>query len=97
MAVLGSAALLTAEVNAGIEVFKLLEPEIQKGFISLFHLFHHKQTQLAAAQHVAPAANVKSNMQNQDAASTRTTDVKVIKPMQDLSSTSTDPEMPFTS
>lgn len=97
MAVLGSAALFTAEVNAGIEVFKLLEPEVQKGFIGLFHLFHHKQTQIAAAQNVAPAANVKSNMQNQDAAPTRTTEVKVTKPLQDLSSTSLNSEAPSTS
>jgi hypothetical protein len=56
MAVLGSAALLTAEVNAGIEVFKLLEPEIQKGFIGLFHLFHHKQLQVNKAQTPAPTS-----------------------------------------
>jgi hypothetical protein len=60
MAVLGSAALLTAEVNAGIEVFRLLEPEIQKGFIGLFHLFHHKQLQLAKTQTGALAVDGKS-------------------------------------
>jgi hypothetical protein len=87
MAFLGSAALLTAEVNAGIEVFKLLEPEIQRGFIGLFHLFHHKQTQLAAAQNGIPAVGGKSSVGDQ-----------VPRPApvaeKDLSSTSLDPETP---
>lgn len=52
---LGSAALLEVEINAGIEVFKLLEREVQKGFIALFHLFHHKQ-QISATQFLAEAA-----------------------------------------
>jgi hypothetical protein len=87
MAVLGSAALLTAEVNAGIEVFNLLEPEIQRGFIGLFRLFHHKQTQLAAAQNGAPTVDGKSSLGDQ---------VPQPAPVaeKDLSSTSLDPEMP---
>ncbi len=50
-----NAALFAAEVNAGIEVFKLLEPEVQKAFVALFHHFHHKQ-QISAAQFLAEAA-----------------------------------------
>jgi hypothetical protein len=51
----GNAALFAAEVNAGIEVFRLLEPEVQKAFVALFHHFHHKQ-QISAAQFLAEAA-----------------------------------------
>lgn len=43
MAILESSALLDVEINAGLEVFKLLEPEVQKGFIALFHLFRHQR------------------------------------------------------
>lgn len=78
--VAGGAMLLAAEVNAGIEVFKLLEPEVQKGFVALFHLFHHKQQQITAAQFLAEAATELQQRQS--------------KPKQDLSSTSLDPGMP---
>ncbi len=50
MAILGNAALLEVEINAGLEVFKVLEPEVQKGLIGLFHLFHSKQNEVKAAQ-----------------------------------------------
>jgi hypothetical protein len=50
MAILGGAALLEVEINAGLEVFKVLEPEVQKGLIGLFHLFHRKQNEAKAAQ-----------------------------------------------
>jgi hypothetical protein len=43
VAILGSSPLLEVEINAGLEVFKLLEPEVQKGFIALFHLLHHQR------------------------------------------------------
>ena len=43
MAALGTDVLL-AEIEAGIEAFRLLEPEVQKVFVALFHLFHRKQT-----------------------------------------------------
>lgn len=88
MAVLGTAALLTAEVNAGIEVFKLLEPEIQKGLIGLFHLFHRKQTQLATVQAGATSADPRAEDQASE---------PVPKPANDLSSTSLSSETPWTS
>ncbi|HEX4076014.1 MAG TPA: hypothetical protein VHX49_11495 [Candidatus Acidoferrales bacterium] len=62
MAVLGSAALLQAEIDAGLEVFKLLEPEVQKGFVALFHSFHHKQNQLNAAQDALRPPQPKPNL-----------------------------------
>jgi hypothetical protein len=49
MAAIAASALLPTEINAGIEVFKVLEPEVQKGLIGLFHLIHNKQKQANAA------------------------------------------------
>jgi hypothetical protein len=59
MAVLGGAALLEAEINAGIEVFKLLEPEVQKGFIALFHYLHRAKAAAAPTVEV-PASELPS-------------------------------------
>lgn len=81
----GGAMLLAAEVNAGIEVFRLLEPEVQKGFVALFHLFHHKQQQITAAQFLAEAATELQQRQAQAAQP---------KAKPDVSSTSLDPDNP---
>jgi hypothetical protein len=74
MTALGSSALLELELNAGLEVFKLLEPEVQKGFVALFHLFHHKQLQVNAARvlpkNAVPQPDLSSTSLNPDAPST---------------------------
>jgi hypothetical protein len=93
MAVVGASAVLVAEINAGVEIFKLLEPEVQKGFIALFHVFHRKQQQISAAQFLAEAA-------------TELQQAKAVQPAvpfvsgsagEDLSSTSLDPDVLSTS
>jgi hypothetical protein len=93
MAVFGSAALLEVEINAGLEVFKLLEPEVQKGFIALFHLFHHKQQQVSAAQFLTEAATELRQANAAQPAAQRTTGSAAGK---DLASTSLNPDLPST-
>jgi len=98
MAVLGASTVLVAEIDAGIEVFKLLEPEVQKGFVALFHLFHHKQ-QSSAAQFLAEAA---TELQQRQAAPASPAGGQPAVPAapsvagEDLSSTSLDPDVPST-
>ena len=38
------------EIAAALEVFNLLEPEVQKGIVALIHLFRAKQTGQAMAE-----------------------------------------------
>ena len=92
MAVVGASAVLVAEINAGVEVFKLLEPEVQKGFIALFHLFHHKQQQISAAQFLAEAAlELQQAKAAQPAAPAAPSAAG-----EDLTSTSLNPDVPST-
>ena len=99
MAVLGSAVLLEVEISAGLEVFKLLEPEVQKGFIALFHVFHHKQQQISAAQFLAEAA---TELQQRQAAPASPAGGQLATPAapsvagEDLSSTSLNPDVAST-
>jgi hypothetical protein len=92
MAVLGSAALLQAEIDVGLEVFKLLEPEIQKGLIALFHLFHHKQ-QISYAQFLAEAP---TEVQQAKTAQPEAQGTVGGPSGKDLSSTSLNPDMSST-
>ena len=89
MAILGSTALLQAEIDAGVELFKLLKPEAQKGFIALFHAFHHKQ-QISAAQFLAQAQRARDIQPGTPTAPAAPSAAK------DLSSTSLNPDLPPT-
>lgn len=42
-----------AEIQAAIEAFQLLEPEVQKGIVGLIHLLHRKPP--TAADYIAQA------------------------------------------
>lgn len=45
-----------AEIEAAVQAFLELEPEIQKGVAALIHLIHHKSKPATPAQTPAPAA-----------------------------------------
>jgi len=96
VAVLGSAVLLEVEISAGLEVFNLLEPEVQKGFIALFHLFHHKQQQISAAQFLAEAALELQQGQAAPASPAGAQSEAPAAEREDMSSTSLDPDVPST-
>ena len=89
MAGAGNAALFAAEMNAGIEVFKLLDPEVQKAFVALFHHFHHKQ-QISAAQFLAEA---ETELQQANATQPAVPAIPSTAG-EDLSSTSLNPDVP---
>jgi len=91
--------LLEVEISAGLAVFKLLEPEVQKGFIALFHLFHHKQQQISAAQFLAEAALELQKAKAAPASSAGGQPVAPVAPSaagEDLSSTSLNLDLPST-
>jgi hypothetical protein len=85
----GNAALFAAEVNAGIEVFRLLEPEVQKAFVALFHHFHHKQ-HISAALFLAEAA---TELQQANAGQSKVAAIPSAAG-EDLSSMSLNPDVP---